>query len=159
MAVLKCGASGSTGAEIVNQINHNTVVAEAFNGGFHGIKGSALAVPDTYNASDLTLDVLGLIGGRYLIGYAFEADFKAHRDKELLFQLTGDQAGAEFGETISTGRAIGLKSRYYQYYEDLPAGDFSFGIHFKDASGGNDFTINFIDLMLTYVGPTPVPAP
>ena len=122
---------------------------------FEGAKMTAYAVPDTVGADALTLSVTGLIAGRYYLSYSFTADFQSHKDKPLAYQLTGDAAGYEFAITISTANVTEKVDHNYGYYVDLPDGDYSFGIVFKDVSGGQGFIIDYCDLMLMYLSPTP----
>ena len=122
---------------------------------FEGAKVANYAVPDAYGADAVTLSATALVAGRYLISYSFSADLQANKDKVLAFQLTGDEAGFEFGLAISTGNLSEKTAHNYTYYLDLPAGDISFGIVFKDVTGGLGFVVDYCDLMLQYVGPTP----
>ena len=173
---LICGEGGSTGSTILGRINLNhaqagdldllittskdTLVNAINEVGtniqkFYGVKASAYAVPDDYGTDAVTLNATGLVAGRYLISYSFQADFGTNRDKVLAFKLTGDQAGDEFGKTISTAHQEEKLSHNYSYYKDLPAGDLSYGIVFKDVTGGLGFVVDYLDLMVMYVGPTP----
>jgi hypothetical protein len=135
----------------INEVDAKAIPHQAF----YGAKNSAYAVPDAYGADAATLTVTGLVPGRYFLGYSFQADFGANRDKILAVQLTGDAAGDEFGDTISTGQQHEKKNRYYGFYLDLAVTDYEFGIVFRDDTGGLGFIIDYVDLMLEYKGPTP----
>ena len=122
---------------------------------FEGAKVANYVVPDVYGADAVTLSATALVAGRYLISYSFSADLQANKDKVLAFQLTGDEAGFEFGLAISTTALTEKIAHNYTYYLDLPAGDISVGMVFKDVTGGLGFIVDYCDLMLQYVGPTP----
>jgi len=125
---------------------------------FYGTKAVDIIVPDTYPATPhAEMVATGLVPGRYKIEYSFQADFNTQKDKVMNFQLTGEFAGVEFGKSISTANLANEVGHNYSFYKDLTATDITWGIHFRDATGGQGFSVDFIDLMLQRVGDTPIP--
>lgn len=166
---LTCGQGGSNGAEIVGDINANTNgVADLDTrvtaienlpsaSAFYGIKLAAYAVPDAYAGPAVTLTAVGILAGRYLISYSMQLNFNTEKDKEIAYQITGDIAGDELAQSQSLASTVGKKSVDYSYYIDLPAGDFTYGIQFRDVTTGRNLLVDFCDLMLDRVGDTPIP--
>ena len=201
---LSCGEGGSTGAEVLGQINANTEAigdttplgddtmveaigtntdkigdlttlttdekgslvgaineldAKDFRQLFYGAKATGIAVPDTYNTlADVELVTPVLPAGRYLLSYAIQVDMNAQKDKVLAYKTVGDFPSDEFGVMIPTANTGGTKiSENYSFYKDLPDGALTYGMNFRDISGGNGFTVDFVDIMVMWVGFTPAP--
>lgn len=171
MGDLTCGDGGSTGSEIITDINANTnanaasvvrldaIDARLDTNRFFGAKIAAFTVPLVYNAiDDITLTTPVLPAGRYLVSYANQYNFNAVKDKSIAYQLTGAMAGVELTQSMSTGGQGSIEDSNYSFYKDLPDGSITFGMKFRTFDGtDHGFVVDFCDLMLLWVGDTPTP--
>ncbi len=127
---------------------------------FFGSKISNFVVPISgYNVTDdINLTTPILPAGRYLISYANQYNFNAVKDKSIAYQLTGDMAGAELTQSMSTGGQGSIEDSNYGFYKDLPLGSINFGIKFRTFDGtDHGFVVDFCDIMILWVGDTPAP--
>ncbi len=136
----------------VNDVDARLVTQETTFGlsQFYDATVTAFTVPDTFSAlPDIEVVVSSAPAGTYMIGYSFEVDFAAVKDKPLHFYTTLNNMDSDtFSESVSTADTLGNKSRYYTKPFVHVGGDIVWGISFLDYNGGNNFTIDTGSVMV-----------
>jgi hypothetical protein len=142
MAELTCGEGGSTGAEVMAQINTNTTSIEdglAIQGGFHYIATTDnLDLPETYTEV-ASLDVTQLPTGTYLLGISATYTMDTTQ-KSVFARFTINGGVAE--EFIKENKDITDRDAFTYMFPYVHTGDsnFDLALEFRkeDATGTLD---------------------
>jgi len=145
--MLSCGEGGSTGAEVINQVNANTSDIEAINAVADVYETESntdiLDIPDTYtNINNLVIP--NLPAGQYLVGVSFTYHLSV-ANKRIDYKWSLNGVIEEFND--SPKDAISNVARCYVFpFTQATDGSFSISVDIKKEDNSGTLDVAFANV-------------